>query len=146
MTTPQLELIPRTLIAPAPADQCGEQVPADDGRGFHKPDYSASLGTRHLHDPRWWGRLIRCRPGDASDMTRPQWRRLIRVYSLPRNPEWPADGTDGWPERRIVAEDPDGSQHVCTVACNCEIAATRHEWANGAIPLPDIPDYRSLDE
>lgn len=146
MTAPQLELIPRTLIAPAPAHECGEQVPADDGRGFHKPDYSASLGTRHLHDPRWWGRLIWCRPEAKASPDTVQWRRLVRAYTAPRNPDCPPDYTDGWPERRIVAEDPDGTQHVCNVAHSCAIAATRHEWENGATPLPDIPDYRSLDE
>ncbi|MFC3850089.1 hypothetical protein ACFORJ_07910 [Corynebacterium hansenii] len=146
MSAPQMELIPRTLISPAPAVDCGEQVPADDGKGFRKPDYSASLSTRHLHDPRWWGRLIWCRPETQAAPTAVQWRRLVRAYSVPRNPDWPAGGSDGWTERRIVVEDPDGTEHVCSVAQSCAIAATRREWESGSIPLPEIPDYRALDE
>lgn len=120
MTTPQLELVPLALIAPAPAHECGEQVPDDDGHGYHPPARRASIESSNLHDG-FTGRLIWCRPADRpSTATTVRWRRIITTDT--NHPDW----TD----RSVTAADPDGTTHRCPLPQSCSIAVTEAEQAH----------------
>ncbi|KGF17376.1 hypothetical protein [Corynebacterium freneyi] len=124
MTAPQLELVPLALIAPAPAHECGQQVP-DDGHGYEPPARRASIESSALHDG-FVGRLIWCRPaGRPSTATSVRWRRIIATDT--NHPDWTA--------RSVTAADPDGTTHRCRLPQSCSIAVTAaeqaraHHWA-----------------
>lgn len=125
MTAPQMELVPLALIAPAPADECGEQVPDDDGHGYGPPTHRASIDSSALHDG-FVGRLIWCRPaGRPASPASVRWRRIISTDT----------GHPDWTHRTVTAADPDGTMHRCGLPQSCSIAVTQeeqdraHHWA-----------------
>lgn len=119
MTAPQLELMPLALITPAPAHECGEQVPDDDGHGYHPPALRASIESSALHDG-FAGRLIWCRPDNRpSTHASVRWRRIVSTDT--DHPDWTV--------RSVTAADPDGTTHRCGLPQSCSIAVTAAEQA-----------------
>lgn len=119
MTAPQLELFASTLIAPAPAHECGALTAQADGHGYAAPARRASIESASLHDG-FAGRLIWCRPDDrASTAASVRWRRIVSTDT---------DHQD-WTARSVTAADPDGTTHRCGLAQKCAIAVTPGELA-----------------
>lgn len=119
MTAPQMELLTSTLIAPAPAPECGELIAQDGGHGYEPPAHRASIESASLHDG-FAGRLIWCRPDDrASSAASVRWRRIVSTDT---------NHTD-WTARSVTAADPDGTTHRCRLPQSCSIAVTPEEQA-----------------
>ena len=119
MTAPQLELLTSTLIAPAPAPECGELVAQADGHGYAPPARRASIESANLHDG-FAGRLIWCRPDDrASSAASVRWRRIVSTDTNHQD----------WTDRSVTAADPDGTMHRCALPQSCSIAVTQEEQA-----------------
>lgn len=118
MTAPQLELFASTLVAPAPARECGKHVPEDD-RGYAPPPHQASIESANLHDG-FTGRLIWCRPDSEPSLPRTvRWRRIVSTDTHHQD----------WTDRSVIAADPDGTTHRCGLAQKCAIAVTPGELA-----------------
>ena len=117
--TAQMELFASTLVAPAPARECGELIAQDDGHGYHPPAHRASIDSSALHDG-FIGRLIWCRPaGRPASPASVRWRRIGAPD--PNHPDWTS--------RTVTAADPDGTMHRCGLPPSCSIAVTEAEQA-----------------
>ena len=117
--TAQMELFASTLVAPAPARECGELIAQDDGHGYHPPAHRASIDSSALHDG-FIGRLIWCRPDNRpASPASVRWRRIVNTDT--NHPDWT--------HRTVTAADPDGTTHRCHLPQSCSIAVTPAEQA-----------------